>query len=72
MVRVHSASTHRFPKPVTFESDTKPPKARRDFYAFGFPGEPRIRLFGGTPPVGHETTQVISTVFGRIVPPPTT
>ena len=54
-----------FPKPVTFETDTAQPKARRDLYVVGFPGQPRTWLFGGTPPAGYETTQVISTIFNN-------
>ncbi len=52
-----------FPKPVTFETDTAQPQARRDLYLIGFPGEPRLWTFDGTPPPGHETMQVISTLF---------
>jgi len=65
ILRVDAASdaANAFPQPVTFESDTAQPKARRDLYVVGFPGKPRNWLFGGTPPVGHETTQVISTIF---------
>jgi len=54
-----------FPEPVTFETDISQPKARRDLYVVGFPGEPRAWLFGGKPPVGHETAQVISTLFNN-------
>ncbi len=52
-----------FPAPVTFETDTVQPKARGDLYVVGFPGEPRLWTFDGTPPAGHETAQVISTLF---------
>jgi serine protease len=67
VLRVDPASdaANAFPKPVTFEIDTAQPKARRDLYVVGFPGQPRTWLFGGTPPVGHETSQVISTIFNN-------
>jgi len=67
ILRVDPASdaSNTFPKPVTFETDTAQPKADRDLYVVGFPGEPKTWLFGGTPPVGHETTKVISTVFNN-------
>jgi hypothetical protein len=65
ILRVDPASDagHSFPAPVTFETDTAQPKARRDLYVLGFPGEPRVWTFDGTPPAGNETMQVISTVF---------
>ena len=56
-------ATLPFPAPVTFETDTVQPKARGDLYVVGFPGEPRLWTFDGTPPAGHETAQVISTLF---------
>ncbi|MEA2793333.1 MAG: hypothetical protein QOI87_713 [Bradyrhizobium sp.] len=52
-----------FPRPVTFETDTLQPKARRDLYVVGFPGEPRMWTFDGTPPAGFETAQVVSKLF---------
>jgi Trypsin-like peptidase domain len=65
ILRVDPASdaANPFPGPVTFETDTAQPKARRDLYVLGFPGEPRIWTFDGTPPAGNETMQVISTLF---------
>jgi hypothetical protein len=67
ILRVDPASdaANRYPMPVTFEIDTVQPKARRDLYVVGFPGEPRIWTFDGTPPTGHETMQVISTLFNN-------
>lgn len=52
-----------FPKPVTFERDTARPLARSDLCLIDFPGEPRLETFGGTPPSGHETMQVITTLL---------
>ena len=65
ILRVDPASDagHAFPGPVTFETDTGQPSARRDLYVVGFPGEPKLWTFDGTPPTGTETMQVISTVF---------
>lgn len=65
ILRVDPASdaANAFPMPVTFETDTVQPKARRDLYVVGFPGTPRIWTFEGAPPPGSETTQVISTLF---------
>jgi hypothetical protein len=60
-----SDTASAFPKPVTFESDAAQPKARCDMYVVGFPGQPKTWVFGGTPPVGQETTQVISTIFNN-------
>ena len=51
------------PDPVTFEVDTKQPTSERDIYLVGFPAEPFQWLFGGKPPAGFETTEVISGVF---------
>jgi hypothetical protein len=67
ILRVDPASNaaNPFPMPVTFETDTVQPKARRDLYVVGFPGAPRIWTFDGKPPTGHETTQVISTLFNN-------
>ncbi|MDE5461334.1 serine protease [Bradyrhizobium sp. CSS354] len=67
ILRVDPASnpTNPFPMPVTFETDTVQPKARGDLYVVGFPGQPRIWAFDGKPPTGHETTQVISTLFNN-------
>src|SRR5207249_1200610 len=50
------------PKRVIFEPDSAQPKPGHDVYVVGFPGEPKTWFFGGTPPAGTETTQVISTV----------
>jgi Trypsin-like peptidase domain len=60
-----SDTANAFPKPVTFEIDVAQPGARRDMYVVGFPGQPKTWQFGGTPPVGQETTHVISTVFNN-------
>jgi serine protease len=67
ILRVDPASdaANSFPKAVTFETDTAQPRVRRDLYLVGFPGEPRIWTFDGVPPVGHETSQVISTLFNN-------
>ena len=65
ILRVDPASDagNSFPAPVKFETDLAQPKARRDLYVLGFPGEPRVWTFDGTPPAGTETMQVISTLF---------
>jgi hypothetical protein len=65
MLRVDPAGSAAipFPMPVTFETDTLQPKARRDLYVVGFPGEPRMWTFDGTPPAGFETAQVVSKLF---------
>jgi hypothetical protein len=60
-----SDPTNTFPEPVTFEKEVAQPKAHRDIYVVGFPGKPKTWLFDGTPPVGHEATQVISTIFNN-------
>jgi hypothetical protein len=62
-IDVGSDADHPFPNPVTFETDTTKPKADRDLYVVGFPGEPRVWEFGGRPPPGYESAQVISTIF---------
>jgi hypothetical protein len=58
-------TANRFPTQVTFESNEAEPKTERDLYVVGFPGQPKKWLFDGTPPVGHETTEVISTLFNN-------
>ena len=65
ILRVDPASdpASRFPTPVTFETDALQPTARRDLYVVGFPGQPRTWRFDGTPLAGHETTEVMSTLF---------
>jgi hypothetical protein len=65
ILRVDPASdaASAFPMPVTFETDTVQPKARRDLYVVGFPGAPQLWTFEGAPPPGSETMQVISSLF---------
>jgi V8-like Glu-specific endopeptidase len=60
-----SDSNNAFPKPVTLETDTTRPVAEGKLYVVGFPGQPKIWVFGGTPATGHETTQVISDLFNN-------
>jgi hypothetical protein len=65
ILRVDPASDelHEFPKPVTLEIDAAQPEAHRDVFVVGFPGEPMNWSFGGKPPAGFETRQVMSTIF---------
>ena len=65
VLRVDPASDNgaKFPQPLTFERDVSKPETDRDLYVVGFPGEPKTWVFGGKPPVGHETQQVISSLF---------
>jgi hypothetical protein len=67
MLRVDPGSDadSRFPDVVTFEKDPAQPQMPRDLYVVGFPGRPEKWLFGGTPPAGYETTQVIASVFNN-------
>src|SRR5262249_31191728 len=60
VLRVDQASSQPilFPEPVMFESNPAEPQAPRDLYVVGFPGKPATWVFGGTPPAGHEITQV--------------
>ena len=65
VLRVDPASDNgaKFPQPLSFERDVSKPETDRDLYVVGFPGEPKTWVFGGKPPVGHETQQVISSLF---------
>jgi hypothetical protein len=65
VLRVDPASdaANTFPTSVSFAGDTAQPISGRDLYVVGFPGQPKTWSFGGTPPVGFETTQIVSTVF---------
>jgi hypothetical protein len=60
-----SDSANAFPKPVTFETNVAQPEAHHDLYVVGFPGQPRVWLFQGTPEAGSDTMQVISTIFNN-------
>jgi hypothetical protein len=67
VLRVEPASdvANSFPKAVIFETDVAQPKADRDLYVLGFPGQPQVWLFDGQPPTGSETAQVISILFNN-------
>jgi hypothetical protein len=60
-----SDADSRFPEVVIFEKDPPQPQMTRDLYLVGFPGRPEKWLFGGTPPAGYETTQVLASVFNN-------
>src|SRR5206468_9724236 len=54
-----------FPDPVTFETDVLMPGNGAQVYLLGFPAEPQVWVFGGTPPARFETDQVISAIFNK-------
>jgi hypothetical protein len=52
-----------FPAALSFTASERPLELSRQVYVVGFPGEPNVWNFGGTPQPGHETQAVISELF---------
>jgi Trypsin-like peptidase domain len=64
VLRLEGGPGARMPEPVTFEADKQEPASEREVYLVGFPAEPFEWLFGGKPPAGYETTEVLAHLFG--------